>query len=359
MQTIKSLFLIFLLLCLMCVSIPTFATTYTQIVTAAFGTALTGQATNVRLTVYDSAGNVQIAATNTPSGNAIAESTDAGATANTGVYLARFTCDTTWLPIHYKMTIVGQTGVSASAVIGSERAAAVADGLSASTIANITSGATSAGTAATQSTTAATQATNAATSAATAATQSTNANTQASAANAKLLGNVAAQTGDAYALLGTRVPNVLPTFPTNFSLFAIDGTGKVGANNLPTDYALRATAPTWYLAPTNPTDYARNNVAPSWYATGGDPFAISKTGGTYGAGTWGAYFAAQLVNAVPAASDFVTALFAAPRWQKLEAVETGAYTRSGNVYTFTRQDGSTFTMTLNALSSPTTRVPGS
>ena len=93
--------------------------------------AVTGQAANVRITVYDSAGNVQIAATNTPSGNAITESTDAGATANTGVYLARFTCDTTWLPIHYKMTIVGQTGVSASAVIGTDRAAALADGYSA------------------------------------------------------------------------------------------------------------------------------------------------------------------------------------------------------------------------------------
>ena len=116
----------------------------------------------------------------------------------------------------------------------------------------------------------------AATSAATAATQSSSANTQATAANGKLLGNVAAQTGDAYALLGTRVPNVLPTFPTNFSLFAIDGTGKVGANNLPSVYPLGATEDTALIRL-----YAMTNSTPAFTA----PALANAPAGTGGGST--------------------------------------------------------------------------
>lgn len=73
------------------------------------------------------------------------------------------------------------------------------------------------------------------------------------------------------------------------------------ANPVPSDYAQRGTAPTWYLAPTNPTDYARNNAAPSWYASGGDPWSTLLTAETT-SGTFGAFLKAQLANAVP--SDY-------------------------------------------------------
>ena len=47
--------------------------------------------------------------------------------------------------------------------------------------------------------------------------------------------------------------------------------------------------------------------------------------------------------------DPPTLLFATPRWQRVEAVEIGNYTRSPStgIITFTRQDGTTFTATIS------------
>lgn len=105
--------------------------TYTQPLIASFGSALTGLASSVRVTVYDSTGTQQIAATNAPSGNAFAESTDASGNATTGAYISRATFNTTWFPVHVKYTLTSHPGVVAEETIGSDRAAGAADGLTA------------------------------------------------------------------------------------------------------------------------------------------------------------------------------------------------------------------------------------
>lgn len=130
MRQLKRLILPLIGLLLLCAE-PTFAATYTQVFVVSFGQTYTGQAANVRITIYDNAGVVQMAATNTPSGNAFAESSDAAAAATTGTYISRGTVDTAWLPIHVKYTLVGYSGVAASTTIGSDRAAALADGYTA------------------------------------------------------------------------------------------------------------------------------------------------------------------------------------------------------------------------------------
>ena len=61
--------------------------------------------------------------------------------------------------------------------------------------------------------------------------------------------------------------------------------------------------------------------------------------------------------AVPAA--VVAFLFASVRWQRQEAVTVGAYTKSGNIFTFTKQDGTLLLVTLDNSAAPTVRTPGS
>ena len=61
--------------------------------------------------------------------------------------------------------------------------------------------------------------------------------------------------------------------------------------------------------------------------------------------------------AVPAA--VVAFLFASVRWQRQEAVTVGAYTKSGNIFTFTKQDGTSLLVTLDSSTAPTVRTPGS
>ena len=60
--------------------------------------------------------------------------------------------------------------------------------------------------------------------------------------------------------------------------------------------------------------------------------------------------------AVPAA--VVAFLFASVRWQRQEAVTVGAYTKSGNIFTFTKQDGTLLLVTLDNSTAPTVRTPG-
>ena len=64
------------------------------------------------------------------------------------------------------------------------------------------------------------------------------------------------------------------------------------------------------------------------------------------------------LSATPAA-DSTANLLANPRWQKQEAVTVGAYTKNGNVFTFTRQDGTSLLVTLDSSTAPTVRTPGS
>ena len=61
--------------------------------------------------------------------------------------------------------------------------------------------------------------------------------------------------------------------------------------------------------------------------------------------------------AVPAA--VVAFLFASVRWQRQEAVTVGAYTKNGNAFTFTKQDGTLLLVTLDSSAAPTVRTPGS
>ena len=63
------------------------------------------------------------------------------------------------------------------------------------------------------------------------------------------------------------------------------------------------------------------------------------------------------LSATPAA-DSTANLLANPRWQKQEAVTVGAYTKNGNVFTFTRQDGTSLLVTLDSSTAPTVRTPG-
>ncbi len=125
------------------------------------------------------------------------------------------------------------------------------------------------------------------------------------------------------------------TFPTNFNLLSIDASGRLVLT--PTEHGLfagdvfGATAASFNTAgsfgqklnaagsagdpwTTNIATgysgnqagalmygmtqaYAQRGTAPSWYTAPSDVFAAAK--GTYGAGTWGNYFALQLANAVP------------------------------------------------------------
>ena len=394
----KRLYSLLSVLCLLLWAWPVWAATYTQTLTAQFGSALSGQAANVRVTVFDYLGNTQVATTNVLStgtatatgagttttlvtasltnlyvgttllgatgtagnigqttkivsmsgngpytitvspalpvattsadtftySNAIMESTDAAGTANTGAYLCRVPVDSAWFPIHVKFTIVGQTGVVAHAILGTDRAAGAADGLTTSTISNINTGAASAGTAATQSTNAATSAANTytrigangagLTSVGLSATQAFNNTGQttkqaATLASGDVTGNlpanitqIAGQTANAAAAvtfpnsIGTSTYAGADTAGTTSLVNRLTATRAGLLDNLSNLDALVSSrlATGAYTAPANPTDYARNNVAPTWYAAGGDPFGISKTGGTYGAGTWGNFFAAQL-----------------------------------------------------------------
>ena len=63
------------------------------------------------------------------------------------------------------------------------------------------------------------------------------------------------------------------------------------------------------------------------------------------------------LSATPAA-DSTANLLANVRWQRQEAVTVGAYTKNGNAFTFTKQDGTLLLMTLDSSAAPTVRTPG-
>ena len=64
------------------------------------------------------------------------------------------------------------------------------------------------------------------------------------------------------------------------------------------------------------------------------------------------------LSATPAA-DSTANLLANVRWQRQEAIIVGAYTKNGNVFTFTKQDGTLLLVTLDNSAAPTVRTPGS
>ena len=115
-----------------------FAATYSQYLTAVFGSTLSGQAANILVTVTDSGGTVRIASTNNPGVSAFAEETDVNGNPGCGTYTAIATFNTTWAyPLKVKYVITGQVYVVAISILGSDISASVTNGYTSTLATNI------------------------------------------------------------------------------------------------------------------------------------------------------------------------------------------------------------------------------
>jgi hypothetical protein len=288
--------------------------TYAETIRLNAGSTYTGQAANITVTFRDNTGTAY-----TPTVGAWTEFP-----AGSGSYFALVSnMDTTKLPVVFACLITGSAFLGAAGSVGGDRAAEIADGYNAA-----------------------------------AATAIGTASTQATAANGKLLGNVAAQTGDAFAqgVTNASLINGMAAAMWDTLTSATRTAGSYGAKLkawvLGTDSkALLSTdaGNTVQLPTIVPTGYGGSGGG---LTTGQQTELDNIQTHVTAISTSGNLLSTGDVNAI------LAALFASNRWQKIEAVDTGAYTEAGNLYTFTRQDGTTFTETLGGTTGAQTRTAG-